>query len=139
VIRHYRTQRAGQTGILTSRSQHASLRLTAGRPMQSSAALSSYGDPPRYGHYLTFRLTITNTGSAPILVRRLDFWLKTPGTARTTTDDGNAPFSGAAQQLDTTQLPPGHRISNDLTFDVAGLSGTLFYGATGHPQLAWAF
>jgi len=139
VVRDYRTYRAGQTGVLNSPSQHASLRLTVSRPSRSTTRLSSYGDPPRYGYYVTFRLAITNTGRVPILLRRLDFWVRTSGAAKTTTDAGNAPYSGSARQLDTTQLAPGQQVTNDLTFDLAQPSGRLFYGPAGRRQLAWSF
>jgi hypothetical protein len=106
----------------------------------STKALSaSYGDPPRYGSYVTFHLVIANTGRVPVEIDRLDFWVATPGRARTTTDEGNAPFSGSPHQLDTTQLAPGRSLRNDLTFDVAHPAGTLYYGTAGRRELAWTF
>jgi hypothetical protein len=140
VVRNYRTYRAGQTGILNSPQQHASLHVAVSAPSVATTSLSkSYGYPPANGHYVTFRLTITNTGRVPVLIRRLDFWVQTPGAARTTTDEGNAPYSGSGTQLDTTQLNPGDRVSNNLTFDVTHPTGTLFYGPGGHRALAWTF
>lgn len=126
--------------MIRSRSQRAALRLSVGLPTTSTTALSSgYGDPPRNGYYVTFPITIVNTGRVPIAVRRLDFWVATPGVPRTTTDRGNAPFSGSTRQLDSTELGPRQRLANNLTFDVAQPRGTLFYGSAGRPQLAWTF
>lgn len=140
IVRSYRTYRAGETGVLRSRAQHASLRITVSRPHRSTTRLSpSYGDAPLHGHYVTFQLTIANTGQVPVLLQRLDFWVRTPGAAKTTTDDGNSPYSGSGTELDTTQLVPGKRITNNLTFDVANPSGTLFYGPNGRKALAWDF
>lgn len=141
IVRRYRTYRAGEVGLLNSPAQHASLRVAVGRPSRSTTRLSdSYGDAPAHGHYVTFRLTITNTGRVPIVIQRLDFWVKTPGARKTTTDDGNAPYSGSGSQLDTTELEPGDRVTNNLTFDVADPTGTLFYGPGGkRPALAWTF
>jgi len=140
VVRKYPTLRAGEAGVISSPAQHASLRMAVGPPRVSQTRLSpTYGYPPRYGHYVTFRLTITNTGKAAIEIQRLDFWVRTPGAKMTTTDDGNSPYSGSGSQLDTTELTAGQHVSNDLTFDVAHPSGTLYYGPRGHKELAWTF
>jgi len=140
IVRDYRTYRAGETGVLSSPSQHASIHITVGPPSRSTTRLSpSYGYAPQHGHYVTFRLTIRNAGKVPILIQRLDFWVRTPGAAKTTTDEGNAPYSGSGSQLDTTTLTPGDSVTNDLTFDVANPTGTLLYGQNGHPALAWTF
>jgi hypothetical protein len=140
VVRNFRTYAVGQTGVMNSSSQHASLRITVGSPSLSTTRLSkTYGYPPRHGHYVTFRLMIGNTGQVPIEIQRLDFWVRTPGLPKSTTDGGNAPFSGSGSQLDTTELSPGQSVSNDLTFDVAQPTGTLFYAPGGHPALAWTF
>jgi hypothetical protein len=140
VIRNYRTYQAGQTGVLTSRSQHASLLMTVRKPTTSTTRLSpTYGDAPAHGHYVTFVLTIKNNGRVPILLQRLDFFVTTPGAAKTTTDDGNAPYSGSGTQLDTTELVPGKRVTNNLTFDVAHPTGTLFYAPNGEKAIAWKF
>jgi hypothetical protein len=140
IVRNYRTYRAGQTGVLDSPSQHASLQISVSPASTSSTRLStSYGYAPANGHYVTFRITIRNTGRIPIVVQRLDFWVRTPGAKKTTTDDGNAPYSGSGTELDTTELTPGEKVSNNLTFDVATASGTLLYGPNGKPALAWTF
>lgn len=140
VLRDYRTYRAGQTGVLRSRSQRASMLMTVSRPSTSTTRLSSsYGDAPAHGHYVTFVLTIKNNGRVPILLQRLDFFVTTPGAAKTTTDDGNAPYSGSGTQLDTTELVPGKRVTNNLTFDVAHPTGTLFYAPQGEKAIAWTF
>lgn len=132
--------RAGQTGVLRSPSQHAALTITPSRPSVSTTALSTtFGDPPLHGYYVTFHLVVTNTGHVPVEIDRLDFWVATPGARRTTTNEGNAPFSGSSRQLDTTELAPGHSLHNDLTFDVARPTGTLVYGAKGRRELAWTY
>lgn len=132
--------RAGQTGGVSSPGQHAALRITVSRPTVSTASLSrGYGYPPRSGHYVGFRVTIRNTGKVPVTIGPLDFWVRTPSAARTTTDDGNAPYSGGGRQLDQTQLAAGHVVQNKLTFDVAKPRGTLFYGPGGKPAIGWTF
>jgi hypothetical protein len=140
VVRSHPTYRAGQTGRVDAVREHAALTIHAGRARRSATRLSpSYGRPPLHGHYVTFRLTVVNTGRVPVLVRRGDFSVRTPGLGRTTTDDGNAPVSGSGSQLDTTQLAPGERVSNDLTFDVRHPTGTLLYAPSGRVALAWTF
>jgi hypothetical protein len=140
IVRAYRTYRAGQTGVVQARAQHASLRVTVSRPSVSTNRLSSsYGYPPARGRYVTFRVTLVNTGAVAVDIRRLDFAVRTPGLPRTTTDDGNSPYSGSGSQLDTTELSPGQRVSNDLTFDVRTASGTLRYSPGGKTALAWTF
>jgi hypothetical protein len=140
VHRAYRILRAGHAGVVRSPKQHAALRVTVSVPTVSSTRLSpTYGVPPAHGHYVTFRVRVVDTGKVPIEVRRLDFFLRTQGAARTTTDDGNAPASGSGSQLDTTELEPGQRVANDLTFDVAKPRGTLFYAPAGRVALAWRF
>lgn len=140
VVRDHPTYRAGATGVVDSPREHASLRVTAGVPRVSTTRLSpGYGYAPARGHYVTFRITIVNTGRVPVAIRPLDFAVRTPGLGRTTTDDGNAPYSGGGQQLDNTELDAGQRISNDLTFDVARPRGTLLYAPGGRTALAWRF
>jgi hypothetical protein len=140
IFRDYRTYRAGQTGQLGSRSQKSSLLIRAGKPSTSTTRLSSgYGLDPQNGHYVTFPLTIRNAGRVPVLIQRLDFYVKTPGVPDTTTDEGNSPVSGSPQQLDTTELAPGQQVSNNLTFDLAHTSGILFYAPHGERALAWRF
>jgi hypothetical protein len=140
VHRSFRIYRAGQTGIVTSPGQHAALRMTVSRPTVSTTSLSrGYGYSPQHGHYVTFGLTIRNTGKVPVTVGPLDFLVRTPGIARTTTDDGNAPYSGSSRQLDQTELAAGHQVRNQLTFDVADPSGTLFYAPGGDRAIGWTF
>jgi hypothetical protein len=140
VHRAYRTLRAGHGGVVRSPKQHASLRVDVGVPSVSEHRLSpTYGVPPVHGHYLTFRVRVSDTGRVPIELRRLDFFVRTPGAGKTTTDDGNAPASGSGSQLDTTELEPGQSVSNNLTFDVATPHGTLFYAPAGRVALAWRF
>ena len=140
VVRNYPVYRAGQAGAVSSPGQHAALRIMVSRPAVSTTSLSrGYGYSPRYGHYVSFRLTIRNTGKVPVTVGPLDFWVRTRGAARTTTDDGNAPYSGSSRQLDSTVLAVGHQVRNELTFDVADPSGTLFYGSRGSRAIGWSF
>jgi hypothetical protein len=140
VHRAYRTLRAGHSGVVRSPKQHASVRVSVGAPSVSTTRLSStYGSAPLHGHYVTFRMQVADTGKVAIELRRLDFFVRTPGAAKTTTDDGNAPASGSGSQLDTTELEPGQRVSNNLTFDVATPRGTLYYAPAGRIALAWRF
>jgi hypothetical protein len=140
VHRAYRTLRAGHSGVVRSPAQHASVRVTVSKPSVSATRLSpTYGVPPVHGHYVTFRVRVADTGKVAIELRRLDFFLRTPGAAKTTTDDGNAPASGSGSQLDSTELEPGQRVNNNLTFDVATPHGTLYYAPAGRIALAWRF
>ena len=74
-----------------------SLRLTASRPQVSRGRLSrSYGYPPARGYYVTFALTIVNTGSQPVDLGPPNFHVRIPGEGVVTSYDGNALCSGAA-------------------------------------------
>jgi hypothetical protein len=118
--RAYRTLRAGQSGVVRSPAQHAAVRVTVSAASVSSTRLSpTYGSGPAHGHYVTFRVRVADSGKVAIELQRLDFYVRTPGAAKTTTDDGNAPVSGSGSQLDSTELGPGQRVSNNLTFDLA--------------------
>jgi hypothetical protein len=140
VHRAYRTLRAGHSGVVRAPKQHASLQVSVGVPSVSETRLSpTYGVPPLHGHYVTFRVRVADTGKVAIELRRLDFFVRTPGAGRTTTDDGNAPASGSGSQLDTTELEPGQRVADNLTFDVATPHGTLYYAPAGRVALAWRF
>jgi hypothetical protein len=138
VVKAYRTYRVGQSASVGRGS--ATLRITIGRPSVSDRRLSSsYGDAPRYGHYVTFPVSITSTGSATVVVQRLDFVVRTAAARKTTTDDGNAPFSGAATQLDTTPVEPGGHVHNRLTFDLRDTHGLLRYAPGSTTVAAWRF
>ncbi|HWB65695.1 MAG TPA: hypothetical protein VG708_02550 [Mycobacteriales bacterium] len=140
-IRNYPVLAIGKGATLTASSGGAALSITAGKPSLSTTRLSSsYGYGPEHGHYVTFPLTISDTGRTLIVIERLDFYVEIQGQGKVTTDDGAAPFSGAPTQLDTTQLSPGQRLSNKkLTFDVSHTHGTLYYAPGGHRSIAWRF
>ena len=105
-----------------------SLRLTASKAQVSRGRLSpSYGHPPARGYYVTLTLTIVNTGSQPVDLGPPNFHVRIPGEGVVTTYDGNAPYSGAPQQLDSTELDPGDRVHAPLTFDVRSPHGVLMY------------
>lgn len=140
IVKSYPTYQAGQTGTIAVPSQGASLTITAGVPSVSKNRLSpTYGYPPEHGYYVTFPLVIKNTGQAQLLIERLDFYVKTPGLGKITTNDGAAPYSGSPQQLDTTLLAAGKTLRKPLTFDVSTPSGTFYYAPGGKPSIAWTF
>ena len=97
VIKRYPTYPAGATATINVPQEHASLTITAGAPSKSTTRLSpTYGYAPSHGYYVTFPLTIKNTGQASLLIERLDFYVKTPGLGKITTNDGN--LSSAASE-----------------------------------------
>lgn len=117
-----------------------SLRLTATRPKVSRGRLSSsYGYPPARGYYVTFSLTIVNTGSQPVDIGPPNFHVRIPGEGVVTAYDGNAPYSGAPRQLDNTELEPGDRLSAPLTFDVRRPHGSLLYLPDRSAAVTWRF
>lgn len=116
------------------------VRLTAARPRLSRDRLSSsYGYAPQHGYYATFSLTIVNVGRRRIQIGPHDFRDRVPGQGSVTSYDGNAPFSGAPRQLDTTRLEPGQRVRAPLTFDVSSRRGVLSYAPDGSPALSWRY
>jgi len=126
------TDFAAQAGV--------SLRLTASRPQVSRGRLSpSYGYPPAHGYYVTFTLTIVNTGSQPIDIGPPNFHVRIPGEGVVTAYDGNAPYSGAPRQLDSTELDPGDRVRAPLTFDVRRPHGVLMYLPDRTAAVTWSF
>jgi len=140
VVKGYPTYRAGKTGMIVVASEGASMTIKAGVPKVSRTRLSpGYGYPPAHGYYVTFPLVITNSGHASLLIERLDFYVKTPGLGKVTTNEGNAPVSGSPQQLDSTLLAAGKTVSNNLTFDVSHPTGTFYYAPGGKPSIAWTF
>jgi hypothetical protein len=139
ILRGFHTLRAGQSGEIIA-AHGAEMKIKASIPKASTTRLSpSYGYSPQHGYYVTFRISVANTGSQQLVIERLDFWVNTPGLGKVTTNSGNAPFSGSPTQLDTTLLTPGQKVSNNLTFDVSHPSGTLVYGPGGKPSVAWRF
>ena len=130
---------AGESTDFTAQAG-VSLRLTASRPQVSRGRLSrSYGDPPAHGYYLTFTLTIVNTGSQPIQIGPPNFHVRIPGEGVVTAYDGNAPYSGASRQLDNTELDPGERVRAPLTYDVRRTSGVLMYLPDRSAAVTWRF
>jgi hypothetical protein len=139
VVKNAHTYPAGR-GVDFAAQRGVSLHLMAGEPDTSRTRLSSsYGYPPARGWYVTFRLVVTNTGSRSILVSPHDFFVRPPSGLHVTSYDGNAPYSGAPRQLDTTQLEPGQRVAAPLTFDVAKPHGRLAYAPDGSTAIAWTF
>lgn len=117
-----------------------SLRLTASKPQVSRGRLSrSYGHPPARGYYVTFTLTIVNTGSQPVDLGPPNFHVRIPGEGVVTAYDGNAPYSGAPRQLDSTELDPGDRVRAPLTFDVRNPHGVLMYLPDRSAAVTWRF
>ena len=117
-----------------------SLRLTASKPRVSRGRLSSsYGYAPAHGYYVTFTLTIVNTGSQPVDLGPPNFHVRIPGEGVVTAYDGNAPYSGAPQQLDSTELDPGDRVRAPLTFDVRRPHGVLMYLPDRTAAVTWRF
>jgi hypothetical protein len=117
-----------------------SLRLRASAPSVSRSRLSrSYGYPPARGYYVTFTISVVNTGSQPVDLGPGDFHVRIPGEGTVTSYDGNAPYSGAARQLDATELAPGDTVRAPLTFDVRRPHGTLSYLPDRSPAVTWRF
>ena len=139
ILRSNRVLAAGLTAEFTAQAG-VSLRMTASRPAVSRQRLSSsYGYPPAHGYYVTFRLTLTNTGSQPVDIGPRNFSVRIPGEGTVGPYDGNAPYSGASQQLDTTQLDPGETVRSPLTFDVRRVHGTLQFVPDRSAAVSWTF
>jgi hypothetical protein len=140
VVKGFRTLRIGQAAQLGTAGQAAAELIKIGKPSVSRTRLSSYADDPEHGYFITFPIKIYNDGTAPLLVNRLDVWVKVPGQGVVNNNGGAAPFSGAPRQLDTTELEGGQGVSNVMTFDVSSTHGTFFYGPGGkHAELAWKY
>lgn len=117
-----------------------SLRLTASRPQVSRTRLSSsYGYGPAHGYYVTFDLTIVNTGTEPVDMGPPNFHVRIPGEGVVTAYDGNAAYSGASRQLDNTELAPGESLRAPLTFDVRRPHGVLMYLPDRSAAVTWRF
>ena len=139
VLRSGRTLAAGLTIDFTAQAG-VSLRLTASRPSASRQRLSrSYGYAPAHGYYVTFRLTVTNTGTQPVDIGPRNFVVRISGEGKVGPYDGNAPYSGASQQLDATQLDPGQTVRAPLTFDVRRPHGTLQFVPDRSAAVSWTF
>jgi len=130
---------AGATTDFTAQAG-VSMRLTASRPQVSRGRLSrSYGYPPARGYYVTFSLTIVNTGSQPVDLGPPNFHVRIPGEGVVTSYGGNAPYSGAPRQLDNTELAPGESLHAPLTFDVRRPHGVLMYLPDRTAAVTWQF
>jgi hypothetical protein len=139
VVRTGQTVQAGTTAIFRAQAG-VSLSLRASVPSVSRRRLSrSYGYAPARGYYVTFAVTVVNTGTLPVNLGPADFFVQVRGEGRVTTVMGNAPYSGASAQLDTTQLSPGERLTGPVTFDVRRPSGTLAYAPDGSPAISWSY
>ena len=132
--------RLGQVAQIGVGGKGAAALIKVGKPKVSRTRLSpSYGDSPVHGYFVNFPIKILNIGQRPILVNRLDFWVKTPGLGKVNTNEGAAPYSGAPEQLDTTELEKGQGVSNFLAFDVSTPHGKFVYGPGGKVSVAWRF
>lgn len=139
IIRSAQTLAAGQ-GADVKAQQGVSLHLRASKPSVSRTRLSSsYGYAPARGYYVTFRITIANTGSAPIDIGPANFHVRIPGEGTVTTYSGNAPYSGASEQLDATELDPGQSLNGPVTFDVRRPHGVLSYLPDRSAAVNWRF
>lgn len=139
IIRSGRVVRAGTTVPFQAQAG-VSLRIRASRPSLSTHRLSSsYGYPPSHGYYVTFLLTLANTGTSSVDIGPGDFFVRVSRQGKVTTLMGNAPYSGASAQLDTTQLDAGQTISGPLTFDVRSPHGTLAFAPDGSPAISWTY
>jgi hypothetical protein len=139
IVRGARVYVAGDRAELSAQAR-VSLTMTASRPSLSRERLSSsYGYAPANGVYVTFRMTISNTGTRTIALSPREFYVRVGDGGRVTTYDGNAPYSGASRQLDQTLLEPGDRVRAPLTFDVDGRHGRLAYAPDGSAAIIWTF
>jgi hypothetical protein len=116
------------------------LLMKIGKPKVSRSRLSpSYGDNPIHGYFVNFPIKIYDDGSRPVFIDRLDFWVDTPGLGKVNTNEGASPYSGAPQQLDSTELAKGQGVSNHLAFDVSTPHGKFCYGPHGKLLVCWRF
>jgi hypothetical protein len=116
------------------------LRLRASAAHVSRTSLSAtYGYPPSHGYYVTFRLTIANTGRKPVQIGPGNFVVAIPGEGRVTSYDGNGPYSGAHTQLDNTEVAPGEIVQAPLSFDVRRPHGRLLFVPDSSAAVVWRF
>ena len=139
VVRDSRVVAAGRV-VPFQAQRGVRLRLRASAPSTSTSSLSAgYGYPPSHGYYVTFRLSLANTGRKPVQVGPDMFVVVVRGQGRVTSYDGNAPYSGAPKQLDTTELDPGDVIGAPLSFDVRRTHGRLLFVPDRSAAVVWTF
>jgi hypothetical protein len=116
------------------------LRLKASTAKVSRTSLSAtYGYPPSHGFYVTFRLTVANTGSKPVQIGPGNFVVVVPGEGRVTSYDGNGPYSGAHAQLDNTEVAAGEVLRAPISFDVRSPHGRLLFVPDASAAVVWRF
>jgi hypothetical protein len=139
IIRTGQTVAIGQSVDFNAQAG-VSLRIGASGPSVSRTRLSSdYGYPPAHGYYVTFTISVVNTGSQPIDIGPNNFHVRIAGEGTVTSYDGDAPYSGASSQLDATEIDPGQSLRAPLTFDVRRPHGTLSYLPDASPAVTWRF
>jgi hypothetical protein len=139
IIRNTHVVHPGQAVRLLAQ-RGVALRLRATGPRVRRTRLSStHGYPPAHGYYVTFRVTVVNIGRKPIGIGPGDFATVVPGEGRVTSYEGNAPYSGAARQLDPTELAPGDSVRAPLTFDVSKPHGRFGYYPDRSPAIIWVY
>lgn len=139
IVRNTRVYRVGHPAPVAGQSG-VSLRVTVDRPSVSRTRLSSsYGYPPSHGYYLTFPVTIVNTGDRPVTVQPQEFVVRIAGQGRVTSYDGSSPYSGASRQLNATEVEPGGRTSGPLTFDVRAVHGRIAFVPDKTAAVVWRF
>jgi len=139
IIRDSRVVAAGRV-VPFAAQRGVTLRLRASKPDVSRTSLSStYGYPPSHGYYVTFRMTLVNTGRKPVQLGPANFVVAVRGQGRVTSYDGNGPYSGAHAQLDTTEITPGEVLHAPLSFDVGKPHGRLQFVPDSSAAIVWRF
>jgi hypothetical protein len=139
IVKNSRTVAAGRAVPFVAQ-RGITMRLKASAPKVSRGSLSSnYGYPPSHGYYVTFQLTIANTGSKPVQIGPGNFAVSVAGQGRVTSYDGNGPFSGAHAQLDNTEIAPGDVVRAPLSFDVRTPRGRLLFLPDNSAAVIWRF
>jgi hypothetical protein len=138
-IRNAESLPAGRTATVSAQ-PGVSLRLTASTPRLSRTRLSSsYGHPPAHGYYVSFTITVRNTGSRAVDLGPLNFYVRIAGQGDVTSYMGNAPYSGASSQLDNTEIEAGQTVQGPLTFDVRRPHGVLAFAPDKSAAVTWRF
>jgi len=78
-------------------------------------------------------------GTRSVAIGPGDFFVQVSRQGKVTTLMGNAPYSGASAQLDTTQLDAGETVSGPLTFDVRSPHGSLAWAPDGSAAVTWTY